>query len=364
MKRQLLKITLQTILAGICLIMAVLLSGPVFYWQDQSPDGLNHGGLTEEQQGQGIVRMMQAIEREGYAGALIFEWMDEWAKKTWSTEPYMIPYERHVFWHNAIDPEQNYGLLSYEPEMAADQPVVVKGEGSIRRIAVRHDAAFLYVDVEFAAQPDFSKEKLLIGLDTYDRGRGEMKFSPHMNVSAPGGLEFLLEFDAQDSRLLVHPGYNTAKSRYSSFASSQGVFEEIRPLIHEVRVSKDGTPIAAQYEDASRLNYGDFNANSYNHWYWEASLLHIRLPWGRLNFSDPSSLMVLDDNSGAEELVRDQLKTTRTEGIVVSALYCDAAEQQKIDLLSTSAYNWQPWEVTAYRERLKQSYYILQELLR
>jgi len=33
-----------------------------------SPDGLNHGGLTEEQQGKGIVRMMQAIKREGYAG--------------------------------------------------------------------------------------------------------------------------------------------------------------------------------------------------------------------------------------------------------------------------------------------------------
>ena len=46
-----------------------------------SPDGLNHGGLTEEEQGKDIVRMMKAIQKEGYAGALVFEWLDEWAKK-------------------------------------------------------------------------------------------------------------------------------------------------------------------------------------------------------------------------------------------------------------------------------------------
>ena len=45
---------------------------------------------------------------------IIFEWMDEWAKKTWTTEPYMIPYDRHILWHNTIDPEQNYGILALE----------------------------------------------------------------------------------------------------------------------------------------------------------------------------------------------------------------------------------------------------------
>ena len=272
----------------------------------------------------------------------------------------MIPYERHVFWHNAIDPEQNYGLLAYEPDMGAVEPAVVTGNGAIRNITVDHDAAFLYLNVDFTAKPDFSKEKLLIGLDTYDRSRGEMKFSPNLNAAAPGGLEFLVDLMAQNSRLLVQPDYNPAQGKYSSSASSQGLFEEIRPLINNDRMTRDGTRIAALYEDGSRLNYGSFAANFYNHYYWEGTTLHVRLPWGRINITDPSSLMVLDDNSGATELTRDQLHTAKTEGILISAIYCDTNEQQIIDQLTTPAYQWQPWETPLYHERLKQSYYIIQ----
>lgn len=82
----------------------------------ENPDGYNRGGLTEEAQGTGIVRMMKAIEQEGYAGGIIFEWTDEWAKKTWITEPYIIPYDRNPLWHNAVDPEQNYGIYAMESE--------------------------------------------------------------------------------------------------------------------------------------------------------------------------------------------------------------------------------------------------------
>ncbi len=28
-----------------------------------------------------IIRMFEAMEREGYSGGIIFAWMDEWAKK-------------------------------------------------------------------------------------------------------------------------------------------------------------------------------------------------------------------------------------------------------------------------------------------
>jgi hypothetical protein len=40
--------------------------------------------------------MTEAIVNEGIRERSSFEWMDEWAKKTWTTEFYMIPYERHA----------------------------------------------------------------------------------------------------------------------------------------------------------------------------------------------------------------------------------------------------------------------------
>ncbi len=38
-----------------------------------SPDGYHHGGLSEESQAEGIIRMTEAIRNEGYSGSIIFE---------------------------------------------------------------------------------------------------------------------------------------------------------------------------------------------------------------------------------------------------------------------------------------------------
>jgi hypothetical protein len=326
-----------------------------------SPDGLNHGGLTEAQQGIGIIRMMQAIKKEGYAGAVIFEWLDEWAKKTWTTEPYMIPYERHSFWYNAVDPEQNYGLLAMEPKLSEDERYITGGNGAIKNIALNHDAGFLYLDLTLEGKPDYSKEKLLIGIDTYDRSKGEFRFSPEINVFAPTGQEFLLEIEEQTARILAHPGYNTANYKFSSYPSTIGLFEEIKLLTNNSSVGKDGKKTSALFEEASQMKNGNFIANSYNHWYWEGNTLHIRIPWARLNFSDPSSLMVLDDSNHAGELSRDKLRTTKTEGILITALYYNVSNQQIVDLLSTAAYKWEQWDAPIYKERVKKSYFMIQE---
>lgn len=329
-----------------------------------SPDALNHGGLTEEQQGTGIVRMMKAITKEGYAGGIIFEWMDEWAKKTWTTEPYMIPYDRHVYWHNALDPEQNYGLLAMASEEPKEAEYTEHGNGSvIKSISFRHDSTFLYLDISLSRAIDFSQEKVLIGLDTYDRGKGEFKYAEDSLVSAPTGLEFVLDFRGEkNAKILAHPGYNITKNRYSSYASDAGKFEEMSLLIGGERVRKDGSKIEAVYQDGSILNYGLFADNTYYHWYSESNVLHIRLPWGKINISDPSTLIVLDDPVGTDELIRDTLKTVKTEGILTSVLICDTKSGGEIDRLSTrKAYTWDAWDTPEYTERLKSSYAIIKE---
>lgn len=328
-----------------------------------SPDGYNHGGLTEEQQGKGIVRMMKAIQKEKYAGGLIFEWMDEWAKKTWITEPYMIPYERHVFWHNAMDPEQNYGILAMEPLVPEKSDYSISGNGRIRRVEMKQDASYLYMDITLNKKLEFGAERLYIGLDTYDRQRGEFKFNPNMQNAAPFGLEFLLDINEQyGSKILVHPGYNIAKGKYASYSSNQGIFEEMRQLINGESITKDGVKIDAVYEDGSQLNYGDFIENSFNHWYIEENKVYLRIPWGKINFSDPSELTVLNDERNIQIPLRDELKTLKTDGIMFSATIINTKTSQSVDMLnSKTPYLWEQWTNIQYKERLKKSFSIIKD---
>lgn len=329
-----------------------------------SPDGYNHGGMSEEQQGQGTVRMMESIHKEGYAGGLIFEWMDEWAKKTWVTEPFMIPYERHVLWHNVIDPEQNYGLLAMEPKKPAAPDYVLEGNGNIKRVEMRADMSYLYLDLTTSRAIDWSKDEFMLGLDTYDQSRGEFKYRPDLPVQSKIGMEFMLDFKGkQNANLLVTPNYNIGNGKYSSKSSDEGSFEEIRRLINKAGIRKDGTTYPAKYENGSIFKYGEF-VGSYHQWYTEGNILHIRLPWGRLNVTDPTSLQVLDDPGNQTNPERDSLKTRKTDGIRISALWLnnkEVFEQFPEGNKEVPSYLWKGLETPNYVERLKGSYPYIQE---
>lgn len=333
-----------------------------------SPDGYNHGGNTEEQQGNGVVRMMKAVKNEGYAGGMIFEWMDEWAKKTWITEPYMIPYDRHALWHNVVDPEQNYGILAMETKKPEKAEYAIDGKGQIEKLEMSKDEGFLYIDLTLKENFKFGDEKLLVGLDTYDRSKGEFKYSPYISVKSQSGMEFMVEISDKDNgKLLVQPGYNIYNGKYSSYSSNSGIFEEVQPIINKSRIRKDGINTPEIKTDGSKLNYGAFENNSYNSWYVEGNKIHIRIPWLRFNFSDPSSMRVIDDERKIENPVKNQLNTRISDGILPSAIIVNTSNNNVLDGINTEAeasfvpYKWESWNQPNYTERLKGSYDIIRK---
>ena len=330
-----------------------------------NPNGLNHGGLTEKQQGEGIVRMMKAIQKEGYAGGVIFEWIDEWAKKTWTTEPFMVPYERHVFWHNIIDPEQNYGLIAMESIAPTNEDYQIKGHQIFERFTMKNDSSYLYVTIKLAREIDFTKEELRIGIDTYNRNVGEMKFGPDSDVEAPFGMEFQMVINSnKNAKLLVTPAYNITNNKFSSKYSKAGVFEEMKMLINSERTTRDGRKISAIYENCSELNYGKFENNSFGQWYLEDSYIYVRIPWNRLNFSDPSSRMVLNDSGVIKDLVRDKIKITKSDEIMISTVLYNKRDGISVDQLSSDKpFIWEEWTEVSYESRPKKSYYIIKEYL-
>lgn len=331
----------------------------------ENPDGYNHGGLTEEAQGTGIVRMMKAMEKEGYAGGIIFEWTDEWAKKTWITEPYIIPYDRNPLWHNAVDPEQNYGIYAMESDGPRSLPYTIEGDGAISKMALAADETYLYIELDLNRLVDFSQEQLIIGLDTYDRSRGNMKFGTAIPTSAASGLEYIIEINgSQEGLLLVQSGYNSSTGKHSSVSSQIGFFETMSMLTNKEIVTKNGTKIEAEVQDLSQLSFGTLENNSHNQVQVSGKTVLIRIPWTRINVTDPSMMRVVDDPRIILNPTTNELQTVITEGILASSILVKRDSNQtiaSIGLSNQNAFVWENWDIPTYKERLKDSYAIISE---
>lgn len=354
------------------------------------PEGLHHGGVSEKQQGEMIARMMKTIMKEGYAGGIIFQWADEWAKKTWITEPFMIPYERHVYWHNAMDPEQNYGILACEPPfhpLGSEFDLVWQADHNdqniISALYAKEDAAYLYLMVELTGQRGlelFAKEKelaLSIAIDTFGRQNGSNRLPLQGLPALPSGAEFLLQISGSGgARLLARPDYNRSVPKFMSNPGKDPSFIPVRPLVNRRQVSlQDGTIYPEIYADESKLHYGNFDPastdyDSLSHWFVDDSgqRLYIRLPWLLLNVGDPSSHLVLYDQRPVipqkdNRIERNQIGFKKTEGFLFYVVVTNdgklldyqprAGEDFKTGI---SPYLWLGWDTPSYRTRLKQGY--------
>ncbi len=330
-----------------------------------APDGLHHGGIDETAAGEGILRMMDAIRKEGYAGGVIFEWMDEWVKKTWTTETLMIPYDRHVLWHNAVDPEQNYGLMANEVLTPERPDVTYKGNGIVDSMELSVDASYLNITIKLKRAPDFAAEEILVGLDTLGRELGQMLW-PVGNMKTSSGLEFVFRLSSADKAdLLVIPTYNTAMSRFATVRLSDGQFQRISMLVNGSARTKDGRNIAEKRFDASALRKGPFDEAG-NLWNIQGSTISLRLPWTYINVTDPSSRQVLQDSrTGYFNPERDALDTVATDGFLVDAIVWDKKLGKTtggIEINPSYPYFWKGWEeAPPYREKLKKSYYIVKD---
>jgi tetratricopeptide (TPR) repeat protein len=309
------------------------------------PQGFNHGGHSETAQGEIDARLMGDIREAGLAGGVLFALVDEWFKRNWLVLDFEVPYERNPLWLNALDPEQNYGLVAARPgkdawriridgrdddwkdvPLLAAKPAAASGpersfrDGhdparTLRSLAVTSDEAYVYVrlqvdnlDADGDGSPDWDDAAYLIGIDTYDTLKGDHRMPLQERVDSPAGLEFCLIFDGPaTSRLLVDPPYDIQTHRYSrpyqSVRNDDGRFMEMRVETNRTRVGRDGTVYPAQGYSHSPLRQGsidrrdpDFDTLAD----WKASVaesfIEARIAWGLLNVTDPSSRRVLQDN--------------------------------------------------------------------
>lgn len=350
------------------------------------PDGMDHGGHDEVEMAQIDVRLTREIREAGAAGGILFAWIDEWFKHNWSVVDFEVPQDRRRLWHNAMDPEQYYGLLGQyagkdtAPPAPGGAParwraLPLLGGLHQSRLRVGSDESYLYLALESSGGTRASA-RTLIGIDTYARDRGEFRLPDGQRTEA--GLEFYLDVsDTSAGRLFIARRYSPYITPRSGMGpadldpfynvectvdvrSDSADFDSLFAVANRFRVTRSLRQIPVRGVDRGRLRYGRASASTLADWFVDrdAGLVEIRLAWGLLNVTDPSSRTVLTavrhDNSVATD-------TTDGFRFVVAEPPLGAADPEAV-LTASATYRWPTWEEPTWHERLKPAYFALRDL--
>jgi tetratricopeptide (TPR) repeat protein len=354
------------------------------------PEGWNHGGIDERRQGELVARMLGSIRDARYAGGVVFEFMDEWFKGTWSAAPLEIPAERRRLWFDAESPEESYGLIANRPMT----PVRVDGDpsdwtgrpylsargdrggrgwGVLDELRLSSDEGYLYVLLRTEGGPglpDFEAGTAYrLAIDTYDASRGETRLPAPGAATIATGAEFLIDLAGPDrSFVTVTAPYEPhAAIESGPVASPPGGAGQFTHLLFEAnrqRIGRDGTRFAPIVVDRGALRFGSLDPSSSR---FDSrtdvavgpatGTIELRIPWALLNVTDPSSHRVLHQVGKHDA----PLDTTTTDGFRVYAFAVDPADPGRSPLSRLPAagaraplYTWKTWEVPSWRTEPKE----------
>jgi hypothetical protein len=336
------------------------------------PFGWNHGGLNEQEQGAALARMTQNIFDAGAAGGIVFEWQDEWFKTNWLTVPFERPLERRAYWQNVMNPEENFGLWTYESsqsrlfspapaawqgvaplyQKSASAPVQALNDGgdpqrNLRSLSASSDEAYLYIRLEVESlpaarngTPQLDKANYVIGISTHPGHFGSRilpGFVPQLRY--PDGVNLWLHVGGTNAtRLLVASNYSPygllpitgadarvgleIRSPWQPVLEDYSPFEEMVVETNRARFGRDGTFFPPRRYSRSLLRYGPLDPSQPGYdslatWSadFQSNSLIFRIPWALLFVTDPSTQQVY-----AATLSATDVQTARTEGIGLLAL--------------------------------------------
>lgn len=332
------------------------------------PQGWNHGGHDEAAQAAINARLTRDIAASGAAGVGLFALIDEWFKKNWLVIDFELPPERNRLWLNVLDAEQNYGVIAMRPGHR-DSTIVIDGARDDWRgrrpwharaagapavepylrldsLWVHHDEAYVYLRLD-VGHVDFSRARYLVGIDTYDPSLGDTRL-PYSGTRSPVGLEFVLDLNApDDARLLVDEPYNlyryppiigarppATQSVYNrpfrTRANNDGRYDTLYVTPNRRTIGRDGTVYPALRIERNALRHARQQESTLADWYAdpETGTIEVRIPWGLLHVTDPSSHQVL---FGSPSVPEPLSRTTDGFRFVVQSI--DRTDASRGDLL-------------------------------
>lgn len=342
--------------------------------------GYNQGNHSEKEQGEIISSLLEDIYDEGYCGALVFTWQDEWFKRTWNTMDLNLG-DRRPFWSDIQTSEQNFGLMTFEPgedrsicyvdgdtsEWSEDD-ILVKGKESA--LSVKSDEKYLYLMVE-SDKLDIQKDRIYIPIDTVE-DQGNSSYREEL-LKFERDSDFLVTIDGKDkSRVTVDSYYDPHYYVYGEQlgmidrdedyeVKAGGIFNPIRLcLSKEIYLPEEQRTIPFEDYETGKLRYGNGNPESEDYdsladFSAGENSVEIRLPWQLLNMMDPSTKSVMGDLHKNKGIEPEQIEGIYLGGAIMSQ---DSSTEAEIPM---EFYTWDNWERPSYHERLRQSYYIVRE---
>lgn len=348
--------------------------------QKDANTGRNQGNMSEKAQGQALVDCYEDIMASGCAGSCVFSWQDEWFKRTWNTM-YAVDLTRTPYWSDYQTNEQYFGLLSFDPgrersvcyvdgdisEWSEDDVAAVNGDMSL---SVKYDEKFLYFLVH-KPQLDFENDTLYIPIDITPKSGSY--YCRDQALLLDRAADFLIVLNGKEnSRVLVQERYEALRSTYAfevydydtyvlenipdkdspAFVPINMILQTATALIYNNNLA------TAEVFETGKLKYGNADPqssafDSLADFMECGEYIEIKLPWQLLNFADPSRMMIHDDyyngNYGIEYIKIEEINI----GIA------EAGDSERVPFSPVAMKGW--GNKVTYHERLKSSYYILQQ---
>ncbi len=342
--------------------------------------GYDQGHVTETEQGEYLQALYEDIRKAGCSGGIMFEWHDEWFKKTWNTWP-GVDLTRNVFWSDYQTNEQSFGLLTFDPGSKSSvcyidgvyqdwkdiKPIV---ETKSAQLSMQYDEKFVYFRIH-SNSLNMKEETFYIPLDITPKSGAEYCEDENLDFDTPA--DFLIKIQGKkNSWIKVQEYYDMVYANFrrdvwnedaflnkpkKNSAKFNTIYQYLRgPII----LNDEGDKTEAEIYDTGKLAYGNANPKSseYNSLadYMIADHdIEIRIPWGLLNFSDPSEMVVHDDyykHYGVINLSIDTIK-----------LALQNTAPRGMDRANSAEVEMKGWgEDPSYHERLKKSYHYVKEL--
>ena len=288
------------------------------------PLGRDQGNHSEQQAGALDAGMLRVIRAGGFAGGVLFEYADEWFKRSWNTQDVALPVDRRQLWHNVLTNETQFGLVASEP---GRRPLVTldgragewRGTRPLRptagRLAVRSDAAYVYLLVRR------SGATTRVGFDVRPGGGEDAVLT--LGPGRRAGLQQAVAMDPVPALFGV--------------GARSGPFVTPRLLLNRpFTVPSTGEQRPPEFLDLGTLRWGSERRDVRTLVAGNDRLAEVRIPWMLLGFADPSSHRIYSVRADGK------VDTPRVSSIGLT-----------LDGRSAGRYRWASWNRVRWHERRK-----------